>query len=204
MNNKNTTKKTKKGRDIEALILVNKIRLPLTDIKVKLSLAIEGEYGEISSRMKSEIEKMLKDSEEVFRLLELFREIREEPKRNKIMFFEDDKFMEEVYQKKFTDNGLEVQSFNEPSDHFLEDIINFNPDLIITNGVMPKMSGMELLREIKKDSRTKKYPVLIFSSLGGDDLFKKESIESGAIDCWAKSDYSPKEVVEKIKDLLNK
>jgi CheY-like chemotaxis protein len=79
----------------------------------------------------------------------------------KVMLFEDDEFLAEVYQKKFEESGVLVKAYTMPSDNFLADILEYNPDLIITNIIMLKMDGIELTREIKTDERTKK-PVMFF------------------------------------------
>jgi two-component system cell cycle response regulator DivK len=62
------------------------------------------------------------------------------------------------------------------------------PRLILLDVVMPDMSGIDVLHEIRKDARLAGVPVILFSSApqepGFDDMAKKE----GAVEFWVKSD----------------
>lgn len=77
-----------------------------------------------------------------------------------------------------------------------------NPDLILLDLIMPKMNGFEALTTLKTDPATKSIPVIILTNL--EDLSDIDrAIESGADSYLLKSHYSPEEVLEKVKQILN-
>ncbi len=55
------------------------------------------------------------------------------------------------------------------------------PDLVLTDVMMPKMSGLELCREIKRDPRLKRTPVLLLTARSGVDA-ALEGYDAGADD----------------------
>ena len=61
----------------------------------------------------------------------------------------------------------------------LNQAIAFRPDLIITDLVMPGLSGLEFCRRLKKDERLKKIPIVVCSSKDRD-IDKKWSFKQGA------------------------
>jgi DNA-binding response OmpR family regulator len=75
-----------------------------------------------------------------------------------------------------------------------------NPDLILMDVVMPRMSGFEALRELRNNQRTSTVPVVMVTTKA-----EAESIETGyATGC---SDYIVKpidsmELIAKVRDLL--
>ncbi|EAQ67277.1 response regulatory protein (rrp-1) [Marinomonas sp. MED121] len=77
----------------------------------------------------------------------------------------------------------------------------YQPDLILLDLLMPYMSGLDTLSQLKKISATKHIPILILYS----DTYRKEAylaIEKGAYDCIRKPfDYL---VIEtRVKNALN-
>ncbi len=58
-------------------------------------------------------------------------------------------------------------------------LISNKPDLIITDVVMPEMSGFELCRNLKKDINTAKIPVVICSSKN-QEIDKLWAMKQGA------------------------
>ena len=58
----------------------------------------------------------------------------------------------------------------------------FNPDLIITDWDMPQMSGIDLIRALKKSYITQNIPVLINTGIHTDSKDLKLALDEGAID----------------------
>ena len=66
------------------------------------------------------------------------------------------RFLEERgFQVEAATNGLEA----------LEILATFEPDIIITDIQMPRMSGVELITAVKSDPRTAQIPIVTLSSL---------------------------------------
>ncbi len=64
-----------------------------------------------------------------------------------------------------------------------------HPDLILLDMILPKMSGPEVLRGLKKNSETAEIPVVVLSSL--TERNRAKLIEEGAEDYVEKNSLSP-------------
>jgi DNA-binding response OmpR family regulator len=63
------------------------------------------------------------------------------------------------------------------------------PELILLDMILPKMSGPEVLKELKKSSATTSIPVIVLSSLSEKN--RQKLIEAGADEYLEKSTLSP-------------
>ena len=78
--------------------------------------------------------------------------------------------------------------------------IEKKPDLILMDIQLPKISGMEAMRQIRADAATSQTPIIAITSfaLSGDDVKAKEA---GATAYLAKP-YSPFDLLKAIRSLL--
>ena len=74
------------------------------------------------------------------------------------------------------------------------------PDLIMMDVRMPKMTGYEACREMKKIDEIKNVPV-IFLSAKGQDEEKQNGIDAGAI-AYILKPFAPDELTRQIADIL--
>lgn len=120
--------------------------------------------------------------------------------KKKILLVEDDRFLSEMYAKKLTESGFNVEVAYEGREGSNK-IKEFAPDLILLDIVLPKMDGFEILQKIKKDESLKNILVIVLTNLG-----QKEEVERGlglgANDYIIKAHFTPTEVVAKVKRLL--
>lgn len=75
------------------------------------------------------------------------------------------------------------------------------PDLILLDLILPKRDGFEVLNNLKSDEETKSIPIIVLTNLGEMENIEK-AIELGATTYLIKSDYTLKEIIEKIKKTL--
>ena len=68
---------------------------------------------------------------------------------------------------------------------------------------MPKKSGFDVLRFIKADDKLKNIPVVLLTNLSGE-LDAKKGLDLGAVDYIVKSDLTPREIIDKIKEISDK
>lgn len=75
------------------------------------------------------------------------------------------------------------------------------PDLILLDIIMPKMDGLTMLYELRKDKWGKDAKVMILTNLS-DAQSVSAALKSGVYDFLVKSDWQLKDLVKKIKDKL--
>lgn len=117
--------------------------------------------------------------------------------KKKILLAEDDKYISRAYKDGLERAGFEVLIATDGNEA-LEKIKNDAPDLILLDLIMPVKNGFEVLEELATDDGVKKIPVIILSNLGQDSDVKKGK-DLGAADYLIKTDYSMKEVIEKVR-----
>jgi len=76
-----------------------------------------------------------------------------------------------------------------------------NPDLILLDLILPKMSGFEVLEKLKEDNATKNIPVIILTNLEESTDVEK-SLKLGATTYLVKSDQNLDDVLKRIKETL--
>jgi len=116
----------------------------------------------------------------------------------KILLVEDEKILSVMYQDKFTEAGFEVSATFEAKEG-LELAKKEKPDLIILDILLPRENGVYFLTELRKDLEISSIPVVVFSNYD-DPETKKKSIQLGAKEYLIKTNYTPQEIVKKIKD----
>lgn len=75
------------------------------------------------------------------------------------------------------------------------------PDLILLDLILPKMHGLDVLKNLKEKPETKNIPVIVLTNIEGIGHVDR-AIELGATTYLVKAQYSLEEVVEKIKKAL--
>jgi CheY-like chemotaxis protein len=91
--------------------------------------------------------------------------------RKKILVADDTVTVRKVAARLLTSAGYDVLEA-EDGKQALDLVQNEHPDLILLDLLMPKMTGFDVLREIKKIGRVKETPILIMSG-----VFKKDVLD---------------------------
>ena len=79
-------------------------------------------------------------------------------------------------------------------------VVRRRPDLILTDVMMPRMDGFELLRRLRSEARTSSIPVLMLSARAGEDA-RVEGLQHGADDYLIKP-FSARELIARVAGLL--
>lgn len=117
----------------------------------------------------------------------------------KVVLVEDDKFLQKILVTKFTKEGFDVRAASD-AEAGLQMILAEAPNIVLLDLILPKMSGFDLLTELKANGKTKAVPVVILSNLGQEeDINRAKSL--GALDFLVKADISINEVVQKVKEI---
>ena len=118
----------------------------------------------------------------------------------KILIVDDDRLMVKMYQGKFEDDGYEVVTAND-GEQGLAKALEFKPDLILLDVMMPKMNGFEMLKGLKNNQQTKNTPVILLTNVGEENA--NQGLDLGAVAYLVKAHYDVKDIVKKVKEILN-
>lgn len=119
----------------------------------------------------------------------------------KILLIEDDQFIIDIYSTKLKEEGFDVDvAMN--GEKAIEKVKE-KPDLILLDIVLPGLDGWEILREIKRQEESKSIPVIILSNLSQKSEVEK-SFKLGVTKYLIKSNYTPSQVIQEIKECLKK
>ena len=119
----------------------------------------------------------------------------------KILIAEDEALILQTLELKLKKEGYEVIGCVDGLDA-LQKIDSEQPDLIITDIMMPYMSGLEVVRKVKNDLSSKNIPVIVLSTMGQESIVE-EAYDLGADD-YLKKPFSLSELSIRIKKLARK
>ncbi|MEN9649108.1 MAG: hypothetical protein RL094_75 [Candidatus Parcubacteria bacterium] len=119
----------------------------------------------------------------------------------KILHIDDDKFLLDLYGKVFKESGFEVVSLDVLEKDFVSQIDIIKPDLIISDVIRPTPNGLDLLKAIKVDNRTKNIP-FVFLSNSIDAEVKDASQKFGLHQPILKASLTPSQVVSLVLDIV--
>ena len=118
----------------------------------------------------------------------------------RILIIEDDFFVAGIYENTFMEAGYAVAiAYN--GEAGLKRIGDFGPDLVQVDLMMPKMNGVELIKQIRANPGLKSLPILVLSSCC-DLALVREARQAGASEVISKRECSPKLVLERVEALL--
>ena len=83
----------------------------------------------------------------------------------------------------------------------LAQAISQTPDLIVLDILLPGMSGIEVLAELKAGDKTAAIPVMVLTNLN-DPATVEKILAAGGKDYFVKTDWTLDQLVEKIRNLL--
>ena len=117
-----------------------------------------------------------------------------------ILLIEDDSVILRILNNRLSEEGYNI-FVAEDGESGLKKFKENRPDLILLDLILPKMDGISILREIRKDATASDMPVLILTNLKSNETVL-ESLRLGVSDYILKVDYSPEELVKKVKEIL--
>ena len=118
----------------------------------------------------------------------------------KIVIVEDEPAIAEMYRFKLQQAGYEVR-FALNGEDGLALVKDFQPDLVLLDLMMPKMSGEEMLRRLRSTSWGKDIKVIILTNVTDDEINK--ALEPlGVSRYMVKANYTPSEVAEIVPQVL--
>jgi DNA-binding response OmpR family regulator len=115
----------------------------------------------------------------------------------KILLVEDDEGLASVYLTRLEAEGFKVRRVPNGEDA-LAAAIEFHPDLILLDAMMPKVSGFDVLDILRNTPDTANVRVIMLTALS-QDADKARAEELGVDEYLVKSQVVIADVVERIK-----
>src|SRR5438270_2785636 len=119
----------------------------------------------------------------------------------KILLVEDDNNLREIYEARLQAEGYAIVSAHD-GEEALVIAKNEQPDLIISDVMMPKISGFEMLDILRNTEGLKDVKVIMLTALGqSDDQQRADRL--GANRYLVKSQVTLEDIVRVAQELLN-
>lgn len=120
---------------------------------------------------------------------------------HKILVVDDEKSIVDMVSMTLEMSGYQVITAHNGREA-LNLAIDHIPELIVSDWMMPEMSGLELTRRLKKTDVTSQIPVILLTAKGDEDS-KITGLDAGGDDYIVKP-FSPRELVSRIKAILRR
>ena len=116
-----------------------------------------------------------------------------------IIIVEDDFKVADIYKKRLEEDGHKVEIIDDTG--ALDKIKSQKPDVVLLDLLMPKISGMTILRELKSDPNFEEIPVLILTNVEGTNELS-QAIALGACAYLVKAETNIDILSAKVKEVI--
>ena len=117
-----------------------------------------------------------------------------------LLIIDDDPVITAVYEKHFKNAGFEVRLAGD-GETGLSAVREFRPDVVLLDLSMPKLNGVQWLKEVRGDARFASLPVVVFTAgtVGWQVLAANNSDVTFIL---SKERAAPREVVDAVTSAL--
>jgi CheY-like chemotaxis protein len=115
----------------------------------------------------------------------------------KILIIEDNQIVATVYRNRFDAEGYQTEIALD-GETGLKMLRTFQPDLMVLDLMLPKMSGVEVIKQIRGQADFARLPIIVFSNTYLTNLIQ-EAWKAGANKCLSKAGSSPQELLEIVR-----
>lgn len=116
-----------------------------------------------------------------------------------IIIVEDDLTLANIYKQKLTEGGHTVSIVADKD--AVAAIVSQKPQMVLLDILMPNVSGLDILREIKNDPASANVPVLLLTNVAEDASIAK-GLEYGAYGYLLKSETTPDQILGRVNMTL--
>jgi len=118
----------------------------------------------------------------------------------KILLVEDDSSLREIYSIRLTAEGYEVVSAGD-GEAALAAAVREKPDLVLSDVMMPKISGFDMLDILRQTPETKDIKVIMMTALSSEDQ-RERGNALGADRYLVKSQVGIEDVVNAVHEVM--
>ena len=119
----------------------------------------------------------------------------------RILIIEDDRDIVELVRYNLANEGFQVSGANDGATG-LSTLKKSPPDLLLLDLMLPKLSGLEICREVRKDESLNRLPILMLTARG-DEADRVVGLEMGADDYVTKP-FSPRELTARVQAAIRR
>jgi len=119
----------------------------------------------------------------------------------RILLIEDDRDIVELVRYNFEREGFQVSAVTDGAAG-LAQVRKTPPDVLLLDLMLPKLPGLEICKEIRRDQALNRLPILMLTARG-EEADRVVGLEMGADDYVTKP-FSPRELVARVKALLRR
>jgi two-component system, OmpR family, phosphate regulon response regulator PhoB len=117
-------------------------------------------------------------------------------KNARILLIEDDKLLRKACEIGLQKRGITILTAADGEEGIRQARAGF-PDLILLDMLMPRLSGMETLAELKKNEQTRNIPVVILSNSSVESTIQK-ALDLGAVGYLVKASLSLQQLGDRV------
>ncbi len=121
-----------------------------------------------------------------------------------LLIVEDEKILANTLEDKLISEGFDVLKASD-GDEGLKLALDNHPNLILLDLLMPKIDGITMLKELRKDSWGARAAVIILTNVESSDKIS-ESLDTSfgnVFEYMLKTNWSLEDIVARIKERLN-
>jgi PAS domain S-box-containing protein len=121
------------------------------------------------------------------------------PRAARILLVDDNSDMRHYLRRLLSDRGYAVETAIDGK-AALAAVEQQQPDLVLTDVMMPQLDGLGLLRELRANPTTRKIPIILLSARAGEEA-RIEGLKAGADDYLTKP-FSARELLARVEATL--
>jgi DNA-binding response OmpR family regulator len=119
----------------------------------------------------------------------------------RIVIADDDPDIRDLVSFKLTSAGFDVETFAD-GEAALQSALGQVPDLMLLDVMMPKMTGTQVVAEIRRHDATAQVPVILLTARSKEEDVER-GFDAGADDYMIKP-FSPRELVSRTRAALGR
>jgi DNA-binding response OmpR family regulator/HPt (histidine-containing phosphotransfer) domain-containing protein len=118
----------------------------------------------------------------------------------KVLIIEDDQIVANIYRNKLSVEGFSVEVALD-GESGLATMRTFRPDALLLDLMLPKVTGVELMKQMRAETDFAQTPIIVFSNTYLSNMVQ-DAWKAGATKCLSKASCTPKHVIEALRSTL--
>ncbi len=118
----------------------------------------------------------------------------------KVLIIEDDPIVGKVHRALLEKEGYQVEVAGDGEKGF-QQVHEFHPDAVMLDLMLPKLSGLDLLKKIRVESALRDLPVFVFTNAYVPTMIQ-EANRAGANTVFNKSSVTPNQIIGALRQVF--